>query len=286
MKLISLRLEDELVEKLDEVARRTLQSRSDIIRSSIALYLSLLENIGFYFKPSLPFRNVDVYEERNAVNVDLGNLTSVSVLSVSYGGVGELELDFKRNIEFVAEVMANQVAVETLCRFVTPLLVMLNSTCDFFYTHSFFRAFSEAIKKRMNVRTMLAGYEEIFETKQSGFVATVVGLRDMRARNSPRRGDKIYFFGKSVSGPDLCAEDLLSMKDVEKLVGLVKDERASAIFPVKSGGLKEVADFAAALAGGKALLFETRKGCPATAVMLTSAHDLSDHGCEQVGEIL
>ncbi|WP_456329280.1 ribbon-helix-helix protein, CopG family [Archaeoglobus sp.] len=72
MKLVSLRLENELVEKLDEVARKTLQSRSEIIRSSIALYLSLLENIGFYFKPSLPIRNADVYEERNAVNIDLG----------------------------------------------------------------------------------------------------------------------------------------------------------------------------------------------------------------------
>ncbi len=43
MKLISLRLEDELIRRIDEVARRTLQSRSEIIRSSIALYLSLLE---------------------------------------------------------------------------------------------------------------------------------------------------------------------------------------------------------------------------------------------------
>ncbi len=286
MKLVSLRLENELVEKLDEVARKTLQSRSEIIRSSIALYLSLLENIGFYFKPSLPIRNADVYEERNAVNIDLGNLTSVSVLSVSYGGVGELELDFKRDLEFVAEVMANQVAVETLCRFITPLLVMLNSTCDFFYTHSFFRAFSEAIRRKINVRTMLAGYEEFFESKQSGFVATVIGLRDMQVRNCPRRGDRIYFFGKSVNGPDLSMEDLLSMSDVERLVGLVRDGKASAIFPVKSGGLEEVADFAAALAGGKAMLFERREGCPATAVVLTSADDLSNFGCEHVGEIL
>ncbi|WP_086975995.1 ribbon-helix-helix domain-containing protein [Archaeoglobus fulgidus] len=286
MKLVSLRLEEGLIEKIDEVARKTLQSRSEIIRSSIALYLSLLENIGFYFKPSLPMKNVDVYEERNAVNVDLGNLTSVSVLSVSYGGVGELELDFRRDLGFVAEVMANQVAVETHCRFITPLLVMLTSTCEFLYTHTFFRMFSEAIRERMKVRTMLAGYEEFFETKQSGFVATVVGLRDMSTRNSPRRGDRIYFFGNAVSGAELSEEELLDMADVERLVGLVKEGKASAIFPVKSGGLKEVADYAAALAGGKAMLFEKRGGCPATAIVLTSAEDLSGYGCELVGEIL
>jgi len=286
VKLVSLRLEEELIEKIDEVARKTLQSRSEIIRSSIALYLSLLENIGFYFKPSLPMRNVDVYEERNAVNVDLGNLTSVSVLSVSYGGVGELELDFRRDLGFVAEVMANQVAVETYCRFITPLLVMLTSTCDFLYTHNFFRMFSEAVRERMKVRTMLSGYEEFFETKQSGFVATVVGLRDMSTRNSPRRGDRIYFFGNSVNGPELSEEHLLNMADVERLVGLVREGKASAIFPVKSDGLQEVADYAAALAGGKAMLFDKRGGCPATAIVLTSAEDLSGYDCELVGEIL
>jgi len=34
--------------------------------------------------------------------VDFGNLTSVTVLNVSYGGVGELELDLKRDLSFVS----------------------------------------------------------------------------------------------------------------------------------------------------------------------------------------
>ncbi len=120
-------------------------------------------------------RNVDVYEERNAVNVDLGNLTSVCVLNVSYGGVGELEFDVKRDLSFVAKVMARQVAVESFCRFVSPLLVMLASTCSFSYTYEFFRELSAELKEILGVRVALTGHEEFFETKQSGFVATVVG---------------------------------------------------------------------------------------------------------------
>ncbi len=286
MKLVSLRLDEKTVERIDDVARKTLMSRSEVIRNSIAIYLTLLENIGFYFKPSLPIRNIDVYEERNAVNVDLGNLTSVTVLSVSYGGVGELELDFKRDLSFVAEVMANQAAVETFCRFVTPLLVTLSTTCEFDYTHKFFRQFSKAVREKLNVRVTLSGYEEFFESKQSGFVCTVVGLRDMAVRNSPKRGDKIFFYGKGVSGESLTSDDLLDVKKVIELSDLVREGKASSIFPVKSGGLSEVANLAASLAGGRAYLLGDRKGCPATAVVLTSDNDLTEFGCEYVGEIL
>lgn len=286
VKLISLRIEDELAEKIDEVARKTLQTRSEIIRGALGLYLTLLENIGFYFKPSLPMKNVDVYEERNAVNVDLGNLTSVCVFNVSYGGVGELELDLKRDLSFVAKVMANQIAVEAYCRFVSPLLVLLASTCRFGYTYSFFRELSQEVMKKLGVRVALTGCEDVFETRQSGFVATLVGLRDMRVKNSPKRGDKVYFYGSSVAGEMLREEHLLNIDRVKNFAEMVRRGVANSIFPVKSGGLEEVANFAASLAGGRAILFDFREGCPATAVVLTSQNDLTDEGCELVGEIL
>ncbi len=286
MKLVSIRLDEKMVEKIDEVARKTLMSRSEVVRNSIAMYLSLLENIGFYFKPSLPVRNVDVYEERNSVNVDLGNLISVTVISVSYGGVGELYGDLKRKLDLVAEVMANQIAVEGICRFITPLLVMLSTTCGFEYSYRFFRYFSEAVKAKLGVRTTLAGCEEVFETSQSGFVATLVGLRDMSIRNSPRRGDKIFFYGRDVAGEELGVEDLINIEKVQELAELVRSGIATSIFPVKSGGVKEVATLAASLAGGRAVIEVERGGSPATAVILTSTFDLSEYGCERVGEIL
>jgi len=286
MKVVSLRLDSRTVEKLDEVARRTLASRSEVIRSALAVYIALLENIGFYFKPSLPFRNVDVYEERNAVNVDLGNLTSVTILSVSYGGVGEKELDFRRDLHVVAEVMANQLVVESICRFVKPLVIMLSTANDFEYSMRFFRLFRSAMKRRENVKVMLAGVESFFETKQSGFSCTLVGLRDMSVRNSPRRGDRIFFFGNSKNTSQLDLDDLLDVDVVRKLAELVRNGRATAIFPIKSGGLEEVANYAASLAGGRACIVENRQGCPATAVLLTSEYGLSEFGCEEVGEIL
>ncbi len=286
MKLISIRLDERMVSKIDEVARKTLMSRSEVVRNSIAIYLSLLENIGFYFKPSLPVRNVDVYEERNAINIDLGNLTSVTVMSVSYGGVGELDGDLRKELSFVAEVMANQIAVESICRFVTPLLVMLSTTCGFEYSYRFFRHFSERVRVKLGIRTTLAGCEEVFETQQSGFVATLVGLRDMSVKNSPRRGDGIFFYGRDVAGESLRKEDLVDTKKVRELAELVRKGEATSILPVKSGGLREAVTLAASLAGGRAVVEADRRGSPATAVILTSPSDLSRYGCERVGEIL
>ncbi len=286
MGLVTFRLDDRLVEKIDEIARKTLMSRSEVIRSALAVYLTLLENIGFYFKPTLPIRNIDVYEERNAVNVDLGNLTSVTVFTVSYGGVGEEELDFKRDLRLVAEVMANQLMVESVCRFVRPLVVTLSTINDFDYSIRFFRHLKSFLTRLGDAKLILASVENFFPTKQSGFVCTLIGLRDMSVRNSPKRGDKIFFYGKSVNTAELRREDLLNIDKVKELAELVRAGKASAIFPVKSGGVSEVAEYAASLAGGKAYVRDSRKGCPATAVVITSENDLGDYGCEEVGEIL
>jgi len=62
----------------------------------------------------------------------------------------------------------------------------------------------------------------------------------------------------------------LDIHKLRNLSELVRNGEASSIFPVKSGGLKEVANLAASLAGGRAYLIGDRKGCPATAVILTS----------------
>ncbi len=286
MKTVSIRLNERAIKKIDEIARKTLMSRSEVIRSALAVYVSLLENIGFYFKPSFPVRNIDVYEERNAVNVDLGNLTSVTVITVSYGGVGEKDRDFRRSLELVAEVMANQLIVESICRFVTPLVVMLSTTNDFQYSMEFLKMLKDAVKRREKVKVVLASVESFFETNQSGFFCTLVGLRDMTVRNSPRRGDRIFFFGKSVNAGMLKKEHLLDVKKVRRLADLVRDGTATAIFPVKSGGLKEVAAYAASLAGGRAHITSDLEGCPATAVTITSDRNLADFGCREVGEIL
>ncbi len=78
----------------------------------------------------------------------------------------------------------------------------------------------------------------------------------MRVRNSPKRGDRIYFFGRGAYGESLREEDLLDVQEVKRLAEMVRNEKASAIFPVKSGGLQEVASFAASLAGGKAMVLK------------------------------
>ncbi len=285
MKVISIRLDDEFINKIDEISKKTLMSRSEVIRSALAVYISLLENIGFYFKPTHPIKNIDVYEERNAVNLDLGNLTSVTVFSVTYGGVGEKKFDYFRKLEFVAEVMANQLIVESICRFVKPLVVMVSTINDFRYSIKFLKNLKNAIQKREKVKVILSSVENFFETNQSGFSCTLVGIRDMSVRNSPQRGDKIFFYGRSVNSSELRPEDLLEISKVKELADLVRKGIATSIFPVKSGGVSEVAEYIAALSGGRAY-YENLEGCPATAVVLTSEKNLTKFGCLEIGEIL
>ncbi len=286
MRPVTVRLSRELVEKLDEVARKTLSSRSEIVRSALVMYFSLLENVGFYFKPSPLIRNVDVYVERNAVNLDLGNLSSISVISLSYGGVGEAELDKRRELTLVAEVMASQLFVEAICRFVEPLVVAVSTANDLSYSLRFLKLFRDAFLKRANASIILASCEETFETRQSALFCTLVGMRDMSVRNQPRRGDAIYLWGKVVKSEELKPEDLPDAGKVRNLANLVRSGEATAVFPVKSAGVEEVANFAASIAGGRAKLRASYGGCPATAIVLTSAKDLTAYGCEEIGEII
>ncbi|MET1124484.1 MAG: CopG family transcriptional regulator [Archaeoglobaceae archaeon] len=284
MKPVAIRLSEDVLKKLDEVARRTLSSRSEVVRSALAVYFALIENLGFYFKPSLPVKTFDVFVERDAVNVDLGNMLSISVVNVSYAGVGEMGLDEKAELSLVAEVMASQLFVEAECRFVEPLVIAVVTGNDFDYSRRFCRTFASAVGKRMKAKVFLASCEEVFDTRQSFFAATLVGIRDMRFRNEPRRGDSIYLWGKLVRR-DVRLEDLPSVEGVKRIVSLRKSGEASGVFPVKSDGVKAVASYAASLAGGRAEV-EVDGSCPATAIIVTSDEDLSRYGCSKIGEIV
>ncbi|WP_202318676.1 ribbon-helix-helix domain-containing protein [Archaeoglobus neptunius] len=285
MKLISLRLDEKIVDRIDEIGRKTLMSRSEVIRNAIAMYISLLENIGFYFKPSLPVKNVDVYTERNAVYVDMGNLTSIASMAVTYAGVGEKELDERESLEVVAEVMASQLFVEATCRFVEPLAVMILTGNELDYSVRFQHAFRKAFEKRVKAKKiLLASVEEVFSSNYSFFAANLIGLRDMSVRNEPQRGDSIFLWGKLMKAK-IIIENLPDPDELRRLANLVRVGEVSAIFPIKSGGVRDAANFAASLAGGRAEV-TVDGSCPASAVILCSNSDLSKYGCVKVGEII
>lgn len=285
MKVITIRLNDDLVNKLDEVARKTLSSRSETIRSALAVYFSLLDNIGFYFKPSIGIKNLDLSFERNVANLDLGNFISIAVLNVSYGGVGEKEMDEKTDLVLVSEVMANQLFVESVCRFIEPKIILLSTGNDFDYSKKFFEIFSKSIERRVKVKTFLVEVEEVFNTFQSFFSANLIGLRDMSLKNIPQRGDSIYLWGKVVK-KQIKLEDLPKPSDLLKIVEMVKSGIANAIFPVKIDGVENVARYAASIAGGKLELYQNPGGGPATSVLVCSKNDLEKFGCKKIGEII
>ncbi|WP_290898951.1 ribbon-helix-helix domain-containing protein [Ferroglobus sp.] len=283
MRIVNLRLEDKIVEKLDEISSKFLVSRSELIRQAIVMYLSALENLGFYFKPSVLLPKLDVYEERNSISIDFGNFTSLTILSFSYAGVGEKENDWlKVKLERVAEILANQVRVESLTRFVEPFVGLLSTGNDIDYSLRFFKL----LKSFLNFRLILASSENIIETKESFFSLTVAGVRDMKVRNSPKRGEKIFLYGKILKEKELMKERGVDAKLVEKLAEFVKNGKVSSIFAVKSDGLLQTCSMAASLAGGK-LVMKRRdeKGCPATAVIVT-AEEMPLSGGIEVGEII
>lgn len=283
MKIVNLRLDDEIVKKLDEMSSKLLISRSELIRQAITIYISLIENIGFYFKPSLIFPKLDVYAERNSLSFDLGNNLSLSTFSITYGGIGEKEGDWlKAEVERVAEVMAYQIEVENICRFGEMLGALIFSGNEIEYALKFYRS----MKERLRGKVILADSEDFAETKQSFFGATVVSLRDMRVKNVPERGDKIFLYGKLMSAQQLLNEVLPDLNLFKELARLVSEGRANSIFPVKGDGVREVCYYASSIAGGKLKLNEFRDaGCPATAVIVTAKEMPLDGGIE-IGEIL
>ncbi len=283
MKIVNLRLNNELVERIDRIASKMLVSRSEVIRQALTLYLSLIDNLGYYFKPSVISPELEVYEERNSISLDLGNYLSLTIFSVVYGGIGEKKTDWlKAGLERVAEIMAWQIRVESLCRFMKPLAVKISTGNDLDYSVRFYRNFTRFFKGR----AILAENEDIGRTDQSFFVSTVAGLRDMRTKNIPKRGDRIYLYGRIMSGDELLSEDLPDIKVFEKLASMVSEGEVSSIFPVKGDGLKNACLYASSIAGGRLRMVREIDGsCPATAVIVTSSHPPFEGGV-QIGEIL
>lgn len=291
-KIVNLRLDEEIVKKLDSISSKLLISRSELIRQSLTIYLMLLENLGFYFKPSI-ITNVDVYEERNAVNVDLGNLSSITIFVTSYSGIGELEDDkLKTGLNNVAEIMAKQIAIEALCRFVEPLAIMVSTSNTLDYSLKFLKLLKNEIEKYHNARVILTSHEPFFELNNTAVSCSTVGLRDLSIKNIPQRGDKIYLVGEVLSGEELLNNKGLavSIDTVKELANMVKKGEINSIFPVKSGGINEVINYAASIAGGKAEYKGDSKGCPATAVVVTTSNpkefDLKLESYKEIGEIL
>ena len=283
MKIVNLRLNDELVERIDRISSKMLVSRSEVIRQALTLYLSLIDNLGYYFKPSVISPKLEVYEERNSISFDLGNYLSLTIFSVVYGGIGEKENDWlKSDLERVAEIMAYQIRVESICRFIEPLAVKISTGNDLEYSVRFYRNFMKFFEGRV----ILAENEDIGRTDQSFFVSTVSGLRDMRMKNVPKRGDRIYLYGRVMSGEELLSREMPDIGIFEKLAKIVSEGKASSIFPVKGDGLRSACLYASSVAGGRLRMVRDVNGpCPATAVIVTSSQ-LPLEGGVEVGEIL
>ncbi len=283
MKIVNLRLNDELVERIDRIASKMLISRSEVIRQALTLYLSLIDNLGYYFKPSVISPQLEVYEERNSISFDLGNNLSLAIFSVVYGGIGEKDEDWlKAPLRRVAEIMSYQIRVESVCRFMNPLAVKILTGNDLEYSVRFYRHFSGTFDGRV----ILAENEDIGKTDQSFFVSTVAGLRDMRVKNIPKRGDRIYLYGRIMSGEELLHGKLPDISLFEGLANMVSDGKASSIFPVKGDGLKNACLYASSVAGGRLRIISDVNGsCPATAVIVTSPEMPLEGGVE-IGEIL
>lgn len=283
MRIVNLRLDEKIVERIDEISSKLLISRSEVIRQALTLYISLIENIGFYFKPSVFSPRLDIYEERNSLYVDLGNNFSLSVFNVVYGGIGAKKGDWLRaDIERVAEIMAYQIEVESVCRFIQPLAVEISTGNELEYGMKFYRKFREVFGGRV----VFTDSEDIARTDQSFFSAVVVGVRDMRVKNIPKRGEKLFLYGKIMRGEELLRENPPDISVFRKLADMVKEGKVSSIMPVKGDGLKNVCIYAASIAGGKLRMrTDFDGGCPATAVVVT-AEEIPLEGGIEVGEIL
>jgi len=280
--IVNFRIDKNLVKRLDELSSKFLISRSELIRHAIVLYLSTLENLGFYFKPSLVIPKMDFYEERNSVTFDLGNFITISSFVISYAGIGEKENDsITTSLDKVAEIMANQAKIECLCRFIEPKVALLSTGNDVEYSLRFLKEF----KSKFNGKVILASSENIVSTTQSFFSINIIGMRDIKIRNTPKRGDRIFLYGEILNGEEVIDKRGISVKKVEKLRNAVIEGKANSIFPVKSDGLYSVCNYAASIAGGKAVLrVKGDKGCPSTAVIVTADEKPLNGGIE-IGEI-
>ncbi|RZN69195.1 MAG: CopG family transcriptional regulator [Candidatus Methanolliviera hydrocarbonicum] len=241
MQPLNVRVPEKIIERLDAISKRNGISRSEIIRSSLIVYLNLLENLGeFVSLRDLKLFPRDIRSERfrDTSILHLKDLCVV-ISSTSSGAIGSKDEDIiKIDERELGRIMARCAIIKIISLGAHPALLVSNLSVEYhpMGARIFEGIFLEA--KRAGVKDIVEGHtEENFKTQQTALSIVGVGITDEKNLKFgvSRRGDLIFVLGDPKVGYEVVGSEMIGIEDVKRVRKL---HYVHDIIPVGRRGIK------------------------------------------------
>ena len=230
MKVVNVRISDEITSKLDHLSNKHGITRSEIIRQSLVVYLHIIENVGTLLRP-ITFKvkpSQIVYSRRGDVSIlKMPTGHSMVIGSTSSGGVGPKVMDqIKVEGKVLGKFLARVALMDVAATGAFPLLISATLGVEKEPTgHEILmgiRNESQVLGLEPN-QILMENTEDNFKTVQTGVGLTVIGLAndDQLRVGKTHPGDLLLALGKPRIGDEVVPSEsrgeIANLRDVTLL---------------------------------------------------------------------
>lgn len=285
MKPVNVRLPENLIDKMDRVAKQVSLSRSEIVRQALTLYVALMKNLGRFLRvpiQALEQPGVSVVKRGDLLLLRMLNGQVFVVGCSSSGGIGSKPNDkVKVDGYTLGRFMSRVALIDVLASGAKPLAVTVTLSVERSeYGRSILKGVKdEALKVGVDPDSAVKeNFEDNVVTDETGLGVVAIGIaseEELKIGTS-KRGDVVIAIGEPKVGIEvLQAEREKRIVDPRDVVILSKARFIHDIAPVGSYGIAQEAKHLAYSAGLK-LKLKRRTGVelsksagPATVVLVT-----------------
>ncbi len=230
MKVVNVRISDEVTSKLEHLSNKHGITRSEIIRQSLVVYLHIIENVGTLLRPiTFKVKPSQVsYSRRGDVSIlKIPTGHAIVVGSTSSGGIGPKAMD-QINVEgkvlgkFLARVALMDVAATGAFPLLISATLGVEKEPTGYEILQGIRNESQVLGLEPN-QILMENTEDNFKTVQTGVGLTVIGLAndDQLRVGKTHPGDLLMALGKPRIGnevvPSESRGEIANLRDVTLL---------------------------------------------------------------------
>lgn len=292
MKVVNVRISDEITSKLDHLSNKHGITRSEIIRQSLVVYLHIIENVGTLLRP-ITFKvkpSQIVYSRRGDVSIlKMPTGHSMVIGSTSSGGVGPKVMDqIKVEGKVLGKFLARVALMDVAATGAFPLLISATLGVEKEPTgHEILigiRNESQVLGLEPN-QILMENTEDNFKTVQTGVGLTVIGLAndDQLRVGKTHPGDLLLALGKPRIGDEVVPSE--SRGEIANLRDVTLLSQKRFVHDIVTVGSNGIANEARMLANGVGRQLKLRNdkkvdlhksAGPATVVLFTVSPEKID----------
>lgn len=285
LKVVNVRISQEITTKLDHLSKKHGITRSEFIRQSLIVYLHIIENVGSLLRPiSFQIKPHQItYSKRGDVSIlKIPTGHAIVVGSTSSGGVGAKTMDqIKVKGQILGKFLARVALMDVAATGAFSLLMSITLGVE---KEPSGQSILQGIRSEVQLlgldpnQVLMKHSEENFRTVQTGVGLTVVGLanEDQLRIGKSHPGDYLLALGKPMVGDEVVpAESRGEIANLKDVLLLSQYQYVHDIVAVGSSGIMNEARMLAAgigrqikIADVKEIDLEKSAG-PATVVLFT-----------------